>query len=131
MKNKNIKEKSDTNASKDTFMSQISLSSAQYERARRREDIRRGLAHKKAQALTSASNRSLKKMSFPARVQTEEEIDIRDHFGHMWEILGQDVSEEIWAIITNDLEKADLVLCPEARRVRNASILKDNATRHE
>jgi len=65
------------------------------------------------------------------RVQTEEEIDIREHFGRMWEILGQHVSEEMWSIIINDLEKADLLLCPKARRARNASILKHNAIRHE
>lgn len=57
-----------------------------------------------------------------ARIQSEEEIDVRESFGRMWEILGQQVSEEVWMIVTDDLGKADLILCPEARRARNKKI---------
>lgn len=63
-------------------------------------------------------------MTVLARIQSEEEIDVRESFGRMWEILGQQVSEEVWSIVTDDLKKADLLLCSEARRARNKEIQK-------
>lgn len=58
------------------------------------------------------STRRTSKKNIPAhiRAKTEEELEIREHFGHLWEILGQHASRDVWSIITNDLKKADLLV---------------------